>query len=181
MKIAIIICSIREGRRGLAVGQWVAEHAAGRQGVEYELVDLADHPLTMRYEQKMDKAYEEPATQAWSDLIDSFDGYVFVTPEYNRSVPAPMKNAVDLLFPEWGGKAIGFVGYGGMGAARSIEHWRGVVTTLHLTSAPETVNLQLASDFDGDAFVPRAFHARGLGRVFDRLEKLVGLLRPESV
>lgn len=98
-RIAVIVGSIREGRRGRGVGDWVMTQVADRDP-DYVLVDLTDHPLTMRYEQKSDKTYDEPSTQAWSDLIDSFDGYVFVTPEYNRSVPAPLKNAVDLLFSE---------------------------------------------------------------------------------
>lgn len=178
MKIAIIVGSIREGRRGLAVGQWVAEKAAAREAAEYTLVDLADHPLSMRYEQRMDRTYAEPSTQAWSDLVDSFDGYVFVTPEYNHSVPAPMKNAVDLLFPEWGGKGVAFVGYGGVGAARAIEHWRGVAATVHLHSVREAVHLYLNNDFGDDGFAPQEFRAGELDAAFDRLEKLVALLRP---
>lgn len=178
MKIAIIVGSTREGRRGLAVGQWVEEQARTREGVEYVLVDLAEHPLTTHYEQKLDKTYAEPSTQAWSDLVDSFDGYVFVTPEYNHSVPAPMKNAFDLLFSEWGGKGVAFVGYGGVGAARGIEHWRGIVATAHLHSVREAVHLYLNDDFDDDGVAPQQFRTKELTAALDRLEKLVALLRP---
>ncbi|MFC6152663.1 NADPH-dependent FMN reductase [Nocardioides yefusunii] len=176
MRIAVVVGSIREGRRGRGVGDWVIAQAADRDP-EYVLVDLVDHPLTMRYEQKLDKTYDEPSTQAWSDLIDSFDGYVFVTPEYNRSVPAPLKNAVDLLFSEWGDKGLAFVSYGGVGGARSVEHWRTIAATLSLHTVSAAVHAGLRTDFDENGFAPQAFRAKELGKVLDALESLTERLR----
>ncbi len=177
MRIAVFVGSTRPGRRGKVVGDWVLEKASGRDGVEYVLLDLIEHPLTTRYEQRTDKAYDEPSTQAWSDLVDSFDGYVFVTPEYNHSLPAPMKNAVDLLFSEWNHKAVAFVGYGMIGGARSVEHWRGVAATLHLHSVREAVHLQTAIDFDGHRFTPLEIREGELVKALNRLEQAVAQLR----
>ncbi|MHA5284041.1 NADPH-dependent FMN reductase [Corynebacterium sp. CQ3829_602738] len=68
--------------------------------------------------------YSKDHTKAWAEKIASYDGFVFVTPEYNHSVPAALKNAVDLLYAEWNNKAIGFVSYGSAGGTRSVEAWR---------------------------------------------------------
>src|SRR5690625_1395938 len=121
MKIGVIVGSTRRGRKGDQVGHWVARRAAEQntaQGgqAEFEVIDLADHRLGF-YEDEVhpagaNKQYSDPATQAWSDRIDGFDAYIFVTPEYNHSVPAPMKNAFDMLFHEWARKAVAFVSYG---------------------------------------------------------------------
>ena len=74
--------------------------------------------------------YERESTRVWSRLIDGFDGFVWVTPEYNHGVPAAMKNAVDLLYPEWNNKAAGFVGYGFDGATRAVEQWRSILASV---------------------------------------------------
>ncbi len=90
MKIGIIVGSIREGRKGEAVGQWVAEQAQGRDAT-YELLDLKsfDVPLltSPTHPMQAKKSYDDERVQAWSDAVDACDGYVFVTPEYNHGVP----------------------------------------------------------------------------------------------
>src|SRR5258705_10313687 len=68
--------------------------------------------------------YRKPHTKAWAAKIGSFDGYVFVTPEYNHGISGALKNAIDFLFREWNDKAAGFVSYGGAGGARAVEQLR---------------------------------------------------------
>src|SRR2546426_8424167 len=68
--------------------------------------------------------YSKPHTKTWAAKIGSFDGYVFVTPEYNHGIPGALKNAIDFLFAEWNNKAAGFVSYGGAGGERAVEQLR---------------------------------------------------------
>ena len=110
-KIGIVIGSTRPGRNGEAVGKWVYEVARRRTDAEFELVDLLDYKLPLLdevYPPAMGQ-YQEPHTLQWADKIRSFDGFVFVTAEYNHSIPGALKNAIDFLHAEWNNKAVGFV------------------------------------------------------------------------
>ena len=68
--------------------------------------------------------YSRPHTFPWAEKIAEFDGYVFVTPEYNHSTSGALKNAIDYLYKEWNNKAAGFVSYGTAGGTRAVEHLR---------------------------------------------------------
>lgn len=101
-RIGIIIGTTRDNSAGKVVGEWLYDLAQGRQdGVEYTLLDLKefDVPLltTDVIPATANKQYADEKVQAWSDAVDACDGFVFVTPEYNRSVPGPFKNAFDCL------------------------------------------------------------------------------------
>jgi NAD(P)H-dependent FMN reductase len=100
LKIAIIIGSTRPGRNGEAVAKWVYEVAQRRNDAEFELVDIKDFNLPLLDEPvpPIMGRYSQPHTKTWAAKIDSFDGYVFVTPEYNHGIPGALKNAVDFLF-----------------------------------------------------------------------------------
>lgn len=110
--------STRPGRIGDKVTRWVSEQAAPEQW-QVTVLDLAEIDLPFFDEEDMPKNgnYAKPHTQAWASSIFESDAIVVVTPQYNRSFPAPVKNAVDYLFAEWHGKPIGIVGYGWTGAA----------------------------------------------------------------
>src|ERR1041385_8924474 len=114
-KIGIVLGSTRPGRNGEQVAKWVLDVAARRDtnGVEFELVDLADYPLP-----HLDEAippslgqYQNEHTKKWAEKVAWFDGFVFVTPEYNHSTSGVLKNAIDYLYKEWNNKAVGFVSY----------------------------------------------------------------------
>src|SRR4030095_1786910 len=126
LRIAIIPGSTRPGRSGEAVAKWVHEIAKKRTDAEFELVDIKDFNLPLLDEPvpPIMGQYSKQHTQAWAAKIGSFDGYVFVTPEYNHGVPGSLKNAIDFLFREWNDKAAGFVSYGGAGGARAVEQLR---------------------------------------------------------
>ncbi|PFG68133.1 NADPH-dependent FMN reductase [Enemella evansiae] len=176
LKIAIIIGSTRPGRLGESVANWVAAQAANRAGADYELVDLADFNLTLLAEPTVpgaaNKQYENPQTREWSKVVDSYDGYVFVTPEYNHGVPAALKNAFDLLGSEWSDKALGLVGYGAAGGVRAIEQWRVIAANLRLIAVRDQVSLSLFNDFGPNGFDPDARHAADLAGELDQLEQL---------
>src|SRR4051794_26038414 len=113
-KIAIIIGSTRPGRRGVDVARWVLENAAARENASYELVDLLDFPLP-HLDEAMPPAmgqYENDHTLEWAAKIGQYDGFIFVTPEYDHSTSGVLKNAIDYLYAEWNNKAAGFVSYG---------------------------------------------------------------------
>lgn len=175
MKIAIIVGSTRPNRTGTLVGQWVKEQADHRGGdATYDLLEVADFELGLLAEPTVPGAanrnYENPQTRVWSAAIDSYDAFVFVTPEYNHSVPAAMKNAVDLLYPEWNQKAVAFVGYGADGAVRAIEHWRTIAANVQLQDVRAQVSLSRFFDWDEDGFAPMDRREGELKTMFDQLE-----------
>lgn len=178
MKIGIIIGSTRPGRAGEAVGRWVFEQARRRVGAQYELIDLADYDLDLLDEPTVpgaaNRRYENKKTQRWSRTIDALDGFVFVTPEYNHGVPAALKNAFDVIYPEWNHKAVAFVGYGADGATRAVESWRLIVANAHLHAARAQLTLSLFADFDATGFAPTPRRPPELATVLDQLEKLAG-------
>jgi NAD(P)H-dependent FMN reductase len=134
LRIAIIIGSTRPGRNGESVARWVYEIAQQREDAEFELVDIKDFNLPLLDEPVPPSLgqYTKEHTKAWAAKIDSFDAYVFVTPEYNHGTSAALKNAIDFLYKEWNNKAAGFVGYGSALGARAVEHLRLVMGELQV-------------------------------------------------
>ncbi|QFQ95623.1 NAD(P)H-dependent oxidoreductase [Streptomyces phaeolivaceus] len=173
LKIAIIVGSTRPGRNGKAVADWVVSRAAARTGADYEPVDLADYPLP-----HLDEAippsmgqYEDEHTKAWAAKITEFDGYVFVTPEYNHSTSGVLKNAIDYLYREWNNKAAAFVSYGSLGGARAKEHLRAVASELQLAHVRQQLSFSLFTDFeDFSVFKPGEQHSAAATVLFDQLE-----------
>lgn len=171
-KIAIIIGSTRPGRNGEAVARWVYENAAKRSGVEYELVDLKDWDLP-HLDEAMPAAmgqYAGEHTKAWAAKIAEFDGFVFVTPEYNHSTSGALKNAIDYVGAEWYNKAAGFVSYGVFGGARAVEHLRLVLSQLQVATVSAHVGLSLAHDFENWQLKPTEQQTAALTPLFDQVE-----------
>src|SRR5437773_5285872 len=114
-RIAIIIGSTRPGRNGEAVAKWVYGIAQKRTDAEFELVDIKDFNLPLLDEPvpPIMGQYSKPHTKAWAAKVGTFDGYVYVTPEYNPGMPVALKNAIDILFAESHDKATGFFNLGG--------------------------------------------------------------------
>lgn len=174
MKIGIILGSIRKGRNGEAVANWVNEAAQQRAGAQYEIVDLADYDLDM-FDSAVGPAraqghYDNPKTQRWSDRISEFDGFIFVTPEYNHGVPGAFKNAFDLLALEWTRKAIAFISYGADGGVRAVEQWRQIVTMMEMVDVRQTVSLSMFWDFGPDGFSPLERRGQELVAVLGAVE-----------
>lgn len=189
MKIGVIVGSIRKGRKGDSVGAWVVEQARTRgaelpdakSSFEYELVDLADFGLGLMDQEVIpgmaNRQYDNDAATAWSQKIDEFDGFVFVTAEYNHSIPGTFKNAFDWLTPEWGGKSVAFVSYGADGGVRAVEHFRTVVANAMMQAVRGQVSLNLFTEFDGNTLAPADRRAGELATALDQLEALTATLR----
>lgn len=144
LHLKIIIASTRPGRKGPAIATWFHEIAMQHKDLHIEMVDLAAVNLPFFNEPKhpMMQQYEHQHTKDWSALIGAADMYVVVTPEYNYSFPATLKNALDYLYKEWNYKPIGFVSYGGLsGGTRAVQMLKQVVTAQKMMPVPESVNI----------------------------------------
>ncbi|MBM7568638.1 NADPH-dependent FMN reductase [Paenibacillus sacheonensis] len=180
LKIAVILGSTRPGRNGEAVARWVTDIAQKRSDASFELVDIADFNLPLLDEPipaSMGQ-YSKPHTIAWSEKIASFDGYVFVTPEYNHATSGALKNAIDFLFNEWKDKAAGFVGYGGSGGSRAIENLRLIAGELHMADVRAQVGLSLITDFENySVFKPGAHQEQSVNTMLDQVIAWSGALK----
>ena len=169
-RIGIILGSTRRGRKSEAVANWVLAAASQRDDAEFELVDLRDFALPF-FDEEISPAWapsENPAVQAWSEKIASLDGFVFVTPEYNHSTSAVLKNAIDYIYSEWNNKAAAFVGYGGVGGARAVEHLRLIAAELEIATVRHQVSLSLMTDFvNYTELTPSDYQVQNLGKTLD--------------
>jgi NAD(P)H-dependent FMN reductase len=150
LKIAIIVGSTRPHRKAGEVARWVLDIAGRRGDASYEIVDIADFGLPLLNEPLPPSMgqYGEPHTREWAARIAGFDGFVFVTPEYNHSTSGALKNAIDYLFREWNDKAAGFVGYGSTGGTRAVEHLRGIMGEIKIADVRAQVALSMFTDFE---------------------------------
>jgi len=171
-KIAIILGSTRPGRNGEAVAKWVYEVAQRRSDAEFELVDIKDFNLPLLDEPvpPIMGQYSKPHTKTWAAKIDNFDGYVFVTPEYNHGIPGALKNAIDFLFAEWNNKAAGFVSYGGANGARAVEQLRLVLAEVQMATVRLQVLLSMFTDFENfSVFKPDSRKEKSVNDMLDQL------------
>ena len=142
LKIGIIIGSTRPGRSGADVAKWYFEQVKSIEDAEFDLIDIADYNLPLldeAYPPSMGN-YQNKHTTKWAEVIEKYDGYVWVTPEYNHSAPASLTNAISYLFAEWVKKPVAFVSYGSMGGVRAVEHLRGIAGELQMAD----IRLQVA-------------------------------------
>lgn len=143
LDIGIIIGSTRDARFGHNAAQWLHQLASRRDDMRVELVDLKAFELP-QFNEKASNLWlpsEDPRARAWQQKIGEFDGYLVVAAEYNRSMTGALKNAFDQAYNEWNHKPIGFMGYGGLGGARAIEHARLVAVELQMVPVRTAVHL----------------------------------------
>lgn len=147
LKIKVILGSTRQQRFGEEPAKWITEKAKAK-GLDAELLDLRDYPLpffdeAMSPTMAMTKegAYPFPVAAKWTAKIAEADGFIFVTPEYNHSFPAVMKNAFDYVGREWNKKPVAFVGYGTVGGARAVDQWRAVATEQQMVPLRTAVHI----------------------------------------
>ena len=122
--------------------------------------------------------YQNAHTQRWAATIARYDGFIFVTPEYNHSTSGVLKNAIDYLYAEWNNKAAAFVGYGTVGGARAIEHLRSISAELQMAGVRQQLSFSLFTDFENFATFRPALLQRDLAAtMFDQLEAWAGALK----
>ncbi|MER6448749.1 NADPH-dependent FMN reductase [Streptomyces venezuelae] len=136
LRIALVVGSTREGRFGPTVARWFETAAAGRTDIELTVADLADADLPAHWTPSL-----TPRGHAFVEQLARADAYVILTPEYNHSFPASLKQAIDTAGHVWRRKPVGFVSYGGLsGGLRAVEQLRPVFAELHATTVRETVS-----------------------------------------
>lgn len=142
-KIAVIIGSTRPTRFADVPAQWILKQAQARGDMDVDLVDLRDHPLPFFAEKATNlwMPSENPEAIRWQKTIGGYDGYIFVVAEYNHSVPGVLKNALDQAYKEWNRKPFTAIGYGGVGAARAIEHLKAIGVELQMVSTQASVHI----------------------------------------
>lgn len=147
--IQIIIGSTRQNRVGAQVAEWVKKHTEAHEDINVEVIDLKQENLPF-FDAPIPPLYAPDTTEAgkaWAKKIDSSDGYIFVTPEYNRGIPASLKNALDYLVPEWKGKPAAIVSYGWIDGGQSVtDHLRDVLGWLKVNVSDSVVNLKLTAE-----------------------------------
>lgn len=142
-KIAVIIGSTRPTRLADLPAQWILKQAQSRGDMEVELIDLRDHALPFFDEMasNMWMPSQNPEAIRWQETVGRFDGYIFVVAEYNHSITGVLKNALDQAYKEWNRKPFTAIGYGGLGAARAVEHLRLIGVELQMVSTHAAVHI----------------------------------------
>jgi NAD(P)H-dependent FMN reductase len=147
LKVAVIVGSTRQNRFADTPVQWLVEGAAARFDLQLEVLDLRDYRLPFLNEPAplayAGGVYTQPEAETWRKRIGKFDAFVATVAEYNHGPTAVLKNAFDSAFLEWQRKPIAFVGYGGVGGARAIEHLRGVALVLQMAPIAHEVNIAM--------------------------------------
>lgn len=144
LRLAVLVGSVREGRQGRAVADWFTGAAAADAGFDLDVIDLADVrlPLVMPGWGGTPSAETAAALADVSPRLADADAFVVVTPEYNHSFPAALKNFIDWHHAQWQAKPVGFVSYGGLGGGlRAVEQLRLVFAELHAVTVRDSVSL----------------------------------------
>ena len=171
-RIAVVAGSTRPGRRSMQVAEWVLKRAREHGGAEFEILDVADFDLPLLDEPMPPSLgnYQQDHTKRWAAAVKGFDGFIFVTAEYNHSVPGALKNALDYIYAEWNNKAVAFVSYGSAGGVRAVENLRLIAGELQMADVRAQVALPFATDFrDYTTFTPSDAAEQALQPLFGQL------------
>jgi len=142
MKVMVLIGATRDGRQTPRLAKWVANAANNKKSVEAELVDLKDYELPFFNE--MSPRYNlnrqpEGVTKKWLDKVSKFDAYIVVTPEYNHSIPAVLKNALDHIDWQVNRKPSTIVSHGSASGARAAMHLKEILSEIKSVPVPNSV------------------------------------------
>lgn len=166
LKIGIIVGSTREGRVSPQVATWVQELASAFNQNDYTVVDVKEYKLPL-----LGESADTSGVEKWNQTLASLDGFIFVTGEYNHSIPASLKNALDSAKEVWANKPAGIVSYGSLGGARAAEHLRTIVGELQMADVRGHVALSMFTDFEGwKTFKPQALHSQNMEQMLTQLD-----------
>ncbi len=153
-RIGVITGSLRRDAYTKQIAEYLINSAP--EGIELSIIDISDLPL---YNQDFDESPDEPLSYArFREEVASKDGFIFVTPEYNRSIPAALKNALDIASRPsgknvWSGKPAAVISaspsaIGGFGASHHLRQVA-VVLNMPVVALPEMYISHVADAFDG--------------------------------
>ncbi len=151
--LKIIISTVRPGRKGPIIADWIAGVARQNENFNVEVLDLKELALPL-----MDEAahprfqkYEHEHTKNWAAKINEADAFIFVTAEYDYNYPAPLRNALEYLYHEWSYKPAGIVSYGGISAGtRAANSLKADLSTFIMVPLAEAVNIPNFTQFIKD-------------------------------
>lgn len=181
MKLAVILGTVREGRVSERLAKWIVSEAGKRPGTTAELVDLKDYPMPFFDEPKSPRFNPErhvnPIAQKWLDQLNKADAYIFVTPEYNHSIPGVLKNAFDYATWELAKKPATIVSHGSAGGARAAMHLKEIISearAVPIQASLAIIDLGARINSEGqlsaaEQTAPAGLQAR-LGHVLDELQ-----------
>lgn len=176
LKIQVILGSTRPNRMSETVGRWIAGQAEMREGLKVEILDLRDYPMPFFNEamppSMLKGVYSDKIVAKWVKKVAEGDAYVIIAPEYNHGYPAVLKNALDYPYSEWNNKPVGFVSYGGVSGARSVEQLRQVVIELQMAPIRNAVHISGVWQAFDEKGQPKDTKLNGFASGF--LDQLIG-------
>jgi NAD(P)H-dependent FMN reductase len=154
MKLAIVLGSIRQNRQTPKESTWVMNAAKQLENVNMELVDLKDYPMPL-FDEPVSPRYNperkiDSAVKPWIEKLNEFDAYVFITPEYNHSIPGALKNALDYLTWELNRKPFAVVSHGSAGGARAATDLKEILSESRAIPIPNAVTVTNMSELIDD-------------------------------
>jgi NAD(P)H-dependent FMN reductase len=182
-ELLIVIASVRDGRKGTIIGDWIADAAKTHGAFDVKVADLKqiDLPLMTEPNHPRLKQYTQPKTWEWSRTVDSADAFVFVMPEYNFGAIAPLINALDYLAEEWAYKPVGLVTYGGVsGGLRAAQDIKPRITTMNMMPIKQSVTIPFFTehiDTETGTFTPNDLHRISATDMLDELVKWDAAMR----
>ena len=160
-RIGVVTGSSRSRRVSPHIVQYVCDLlGTASPKVKLDTIDLREHPLPLFDDtalpahlpaQDPTPHYEHEYSRKWSAVIRQYDGFIFVTPQYNWSIPASLKNALDHLYHEWAGKPAAIVTYGAKGGRRAALHLQHILTGLHMEPVGPEISLVLGLEIGNAA------------------------------
>lgn len=165
LKVGIIVGSTREGRVSPQVATWIKDNADQRKDAIYDILDVKSFNLPF-----LGESEDTTSLLKWNEALNQYDGFVFVVGEYNHSITASLKNALDSAREPWHNKAAGIVSYGSVGGARAAEHLRGILGELQIADVRTHVALSMFTDFENwSVFKPQDLHLANLNQMLDQV------------
>jgi NAD(P)H-dependent FMN reductase len=173
VRLTVVIGSVREGRGGEAIATWFIDRAKQHGKFDVQVADLKDLNLPIMDEPQHPRLrkYVHDSSRRWSDTVAGSDAFVFVTPEYNYTMPPALVNALDTVYHEWTYKPVGFVSYGGIsGGMRSVQTAKLMVTGFKMMPMVEAVNIPFYTQLiENGVFKSNETHDKAVGPMLDEL------------
>jgi len=173
VRLTAILASVRDGRAGEPIARWFVERAKQHGKFDVQVADLKELKLPILDEPHHPrlKKYVHDSTKTWSAIVDASDAFVFITPEYNYTIPPALVNALDTVYHEWTYKPVGFVSYGGVsGGMRSVQTAKLMVTGFKMMPMVEAVNIPFYTQLmENGVFKSNETHDKAVPVMLDEL------------
>jgi NAD(P)H-dependent FMN reductase len=173
--LKIISSTVRPGRKGPIIAEWIKELAIATGNFDAEVLDLGEINLPLMNEavHPIMKQYEHEHSKQWSAKIEEADAFIFVTAEYDYSYPASLKNALEYLVHEWAYKPAGLISYsaGPFAGVRAVSNLKPDLLSLKVVSLAESVSIPVLDQFMNEEgqFVPNEIITKSANTMLTQL------------